>query len=383
MSFKYGDAALASSIANEFVALMLEQNIKTRTNRAAETHRFFVQQVAKLDNDLAAQEAVILEFKRDNQAALPESLGYRRVLHSRLQAEKAEVDREIGALEAEKERLKQTIDGVVTAQEVNATEAELARLRLQLTQLRAVYSERHPSVKKAIRRLEALEKVATTEGGSEVAATTKATENTETNARVEAQMAEIDRKSGILKVRHAAVEERIAGIEETILKTPQVEIALAKLTRRYELLQGQQRNAQAKVAQAATGELLEENRQAERFEVIERATPPGKPTKPNRPLVIAAGFFVSVATGIGLVLLVELLDGSIHTGRDLEKRLQIRPLASIPLVTTLAERQRKTWKRAAWQLALALLVVTALVLMHMFYQPLDLMLFKVMQQIGL
>ena len=163
VSFEHGDPNKASNVANEFVALMLEQNIKTRTNRAAETHRFFVQQVAKLDKELAAQEALIVDFKLKNEATLPESLGYRRVLHTRLQSEQSEIDREIGALDAEKERLIQEKDGAVSAEDVNATEAEVARLKLQLTQLRAVYSDRHPSVRKAQKRLQALEKVSATE----------------------------------------------------------------------------------------------------------------------------------------------------------------------------------------------------------------------------
>lgn len=387
VSFQYGDPKKASSVANEFVSLMLEQNIKTRTNRAAETHRFFVQQVVKLDKDLAAQEALILEFKHDNEAALPDSLGYRRVLHTRLQGEKSEIDRQIGALQADKERLLRNADGAITAQDANATEVELARLRLQLTQLRAVYSDRHPAVKKAVRRLEALEKASATEAEAQNAAAKKELEQpapaVQVNARITAQITEIDRKVSALNERRGTLQARIADIEETILKTPQVEIALRKLTRKYDLLQNQQRKAQAKVAEAATGELLEENRQAERFEVIERATAPSKPTKPNRPQVILAGFFVSVAAGIGLVLLVELLDSSIRTSRDLEKRLQIRPLATIPLVTTHAERSGKNRRKVAWLFGAVLLVAGALFAAHMFYQPLDLMLFKLMQRVGL
>ena len=381
VSFDYGEPRLASSVANEFVALILEQNIKTRTSRAAETRRFFEKQVVELNKDLAAQEGLIVEFKRENEASLPENLGYRRVLLTRLQAQVSEIDREIGALEADRERIVQNSEGAVTAENASATETELARLRVQLTQLRAVYSERHPSVRKAKKRLEALEKVSATEEetAQKAAATAETNATVQANSRLSAQTAAIDRKIVDRKTRRAGVQRQISSIEETILKTPQVSVALRKLTRKYEDLQDRQRQAQAKVAQAATGELLEESRQAEKFDVIERATAPSRPTQPNRPLVMLAGLFLGVASGIGLVLLVELLDGSIQTGGDLERRLQMRPLATIPVIGTADDQKRKGRKAKLWVIGFSVLVLAALTLVHVLYQPLDLLLYKVMQ----
>lgn len=386
VSFDYGDPTKASSVANEFVTLILEQNIKSRTNRAAETHKFFVQQVARLSKELAAQEARIVEFKLKHEATLPESLGYRRVLHTRYQSEKSEIDREIGTLEAEKERLLGTADDVATVEELNATEAELTRVKLQLTQLRAVYSERHPSVRKAIRRIEALEKESAAEAAAEKAnggTTEQATRKAVSSPRIAAQVAAIDRKIADLNVRRKGVDQKISEVEESILRTPQVEVALRNLTRRYEQLQAQQSNAQSKAAEAETGELLEESRQAERFEVIERATTPSRPDKPKRPQLMAAGLFVSVAAGVALVLLVELLDGSIHRGLDLEKRLQMRPLATIPLVVSTEERQAQIRRRAMMLSAAVVLMLAAIAAVHMFYRPLDVMVPQLMQRLGI
>ena len=386
VSFSHGNAKKTSSVTNEFVALILEHNIKTRTNRAAETHRFFVQQVARLEKDLAAQEALIVQFKRKNEEALPENLGYRRVLHTRLQSEISDIDREIGTLELERDRLIQEAEGVITTEEVNATEAELARLKLQLTQLRAVYSERHPSVRKVKNRLKALEKISAEEQEAQNAQAAKpqpASDSASAGARDSYQLTTIDRKISEISARREVAKRKIAEVEESILKTPQIEVALRKLTREYELLQSQQRSAQTKVAEAATGELLEESRQAERFEVIERATTPTAPTKPNRPLIIAGGFFASIAAGLGLVLLLELLDGSIHRGRDLETRLNMRPIATIPLVTTLDDRSSGRRKKVVMLLLAAVLLAVAIAGVHLLYRPLDLLMLQVLQRFGI
>ena len=384
VSFSHGNAQKTSSVTNEFVALILEHNIKTRTNRAAETHRFFVQQVARLDKDLAAQEALIVGFKRKNEEALPENLGYRRVLHTRLQSEISDIDREIGTLELERDRLIQEAEGAVTTEEVNATEAELARLKLQLTQLRAVYSERHPSVRKMKNRLKALEKTSAEESNAQNAKAPDETKSVRSaTTRSSYQLTTIERKISDLSARRAIARGKITEVEESILKTPQIDVALKKLTREYELLQSQQRSAQSKVAEAATGELLEESRQAERFEVIERATTPSAPTKPNRPLIIAGGLFISIAAGLGLVLLLELLDGSIRRARDLETRLGMRSIATIPLVTTIDERSSGKRKKVVFVLAALASVLVALACIHLFYRPLDLLMIQLMQRIGI
>lgn len=384
VAFEYSDPKLASAVANEFVALILEWNIKSRTERAAETHKFFIKQIEQLEKQIAAQEALIVQFKNENAGTLPDTLGYRRVLHTRLQTQYSEIDRQLVTQKAERERLANSEDGTATVEDLNASEAQLAQLRLQLTQLLAVYSERHPSVRKTKRRIEALEKVSAEENETKAkAAADPSSQVVKVNSRASIQVAAIDRKINDLLAERTELRKTITNIEQTIAHTPQVEIALSKLTRQHELLQFQQRTAQAKASQAATGELLEESRQAERFEVIERATTPSRPAKPNRPLLVLAGFFASIATGVGLVFLVELLDSSIHSATDLERRLNTRPLATIPLLMTRQERDRNRRTKVSWVIMALGLIVAAIVSIHLFYRPLDLLLHSLIQRIGI
>jgi uncharacterized protein involved in exopolysaccharide biosynthesis len=132
-----------------------------------------------------------------------------------------------------------------------------------------------------------------------------------------------------------------------------------------------------------TGERLEQDRQAERFEVIEQASIPTRPTKPNRPRIIMAGSFGGFAFGAGLVVLLEMLDNSIRTAADLEKRVQLKPIAEIPYISTIAERRRGRWRFALAIVAIVGVIVGMLVAVHFYYMPLDVLADRIWQQINI
>jgi polysaccharide chain length determinant protein (PEP-CTERM system associated) len=353
VSFEYWSPTLAARVANEFASLILEQNIQSRSGRAAETQKFFEQQVANLERALADQEARIVAFKQENKAALPDSLVFRRNSQVQLQGELAEIDRRIATLEGEREVWQQGSLATSATTDRNSPAAQLDQLRLQLVQLKGVYTDSHPEVKKVRKQISSLETAiraaapedAEASGGAGAASSSPNAEESPIDSRRADQVALIDRQLEALRTRRATVEGMIAEVERSIQQTPQVEAALTALTREYEGRQLQYRDAQAKMAEAATGVRMEEDRQAERFEVIEQASAPAESAKPDRPRLILAGSFGSIAVGVGMVLLLELLDRSIRSGADLEKTLRIRPLSTIPYVATQGERasRRLRW----------------------------------------
>jgi len=381
VSFEYRSPETAARVANRFVSLILEQNIRSRTDRASETRKFFEQRVADLEKQLARQEARIVAFKGENEAALPDSLAYRRTLLTELEGRLPEIDQKILTLEAQKKLLSSTAD----PDAVDATTQEIAQLRLHLKQLRTRYSNRHPSVKRAKNRLDALEKAVSSQSPDrappdEFDKTTA--ETTTFTADVAGKLAAIEQQLTALKEQRAREQARIAALQGTLQKTPEVEIALNVLTREYQGLESQLTQARGKMEEASVGERLEEDRQAERFEVIEQATAPTEPSKPDRKRIVLAGFFVSIAVGVGMVVLFELLDRSIRSALDLQKHLQMRPLAAIPMLYSNDERTARAQKMRLMLSAAAGSLIVVIALAHLFYQPLDLLWLKLLQKVG-
>ena len=104
--------------------------------------------------------------------------------------------------------------------------------------------------------------------------------------------------------------------------------------------------------------------------------------KSNKQRIILAGSFGSLAVGVGIVILVELLDKSIRSVADLEKRLQLRPIGVIPYVVTSGERRRRRWRLGVLLVLIIAAVSAALALIHFYYLPLDLIVERLSQRFG-
>ena len=76
---------------------------------------------------------------------------------------------------------------------------------------------------------------------------------------------------------------------------------------------------------------------------------------------------------------MEMMDKSIRSSKDLERLLQIRPLAAIPYLATIEEKSHKSY---AIQRSLGVAVVllgAGLILVHVFFMPLDQLVVKLLQ----
>src|SRR5262249_2664441 len=64
--------------------------------------------------------------------------------------------------------------------------------------------------------------------------------------------------------------------------------------------------------------------------IIEPARTPGAPTGPQRSRAILVGLLLSLATGVGLALLLEYLDNTVKSIEDVTRATQLPTLALIP-----------------------------------------------------
>ena len=75
-------------------------------------------------------------------------------------------------------------------------------------------------------------------------------------------------------------------------------------------------------------------------EIAEEAVEPMYPVSPKRKLILMIGTFVSVVIGLGIVLLWESMDGSIHTPEKARKLLELPVIGNIP---KLKVRNKGSW----------------------------------------
>jgi uncharacterized protein involved in exopolysaccharide biosynthesis len=383
ISFRAGDPQLAARVANELVTQVLNQNLRDRNARASSTLAFFTSEVQRLSRELNAVEAEITAIKAGNQDALPASIDFRRGEFARLQERIFERETLIASFEEQLRALDAAVESGLTVGGAPASpeRAELDRLRQALAQQLALYADTHPAVRQTRARIAALETTlaATADAGPEE----ESAAGPATPPQIAIQREGLVKQIALQGEQLVRDRERLARLGDSIERTPGIEIDLGRLERTRDSIQSQYEQALAKQAEAATGERLEVNQQAERFELIEQPEAPSAPASPNRPLIVLAGAGASMAVGAALMLLVELLNIRIHNSRDLERRLKLRPIVSIPYVSTERELRVGRWQRRAAVFAVLIGFPAGLYAVDTFYRPLPLIAERVMDRTGL
>ncbi|KRQ94744.1 sugar transporter [Bradyrhizobium jicamae] len=126
VGFEYGDAAVATQVANELMTRILNEDLRDRTSRATDTTKFLAREVQRLQADNNALDAKIAQLRLTQ--GKPASSG---------------------------------ADQPTT----------LTQLKAELIQKGALYSERHPTIQSLKKQIEALEKVASAPAPTNDAAT--------------------------------------------------------------------------------------------------------------------------------------------------------------------------------------------------------------------
>lgn len=386
VSFEHRRPDIAQRVANELVTLFLDENVRVRTERATQTTEFLTQEATKLRNDLEALENQIATYKLEHGAALPENvtLNANAMLRMEsdlraLEAESRAAQEELRSLELELSAAKSGLGLAATGNVGRSTEQELADARAELARLSALYTDNHPDVRAIKRKVEGLEKARPNSGSGSGNLQTAADLQV---ARLENRVASTRARIAQLSAQQGAIRGRIAQSEQQVLKAPQVERGLSTLMRDYENAQKKYEEIRAKQMTAQVAENLEGDQKAERFSLLEPPLFPDKPIKPDRSKMAALSFFLAAAAAIGIVILLEMLHGTVRGADAVAAIMGKPPLVSIPYIEVAeeVERRQKLIKWGAIGSAIGMLLI--LVALHFFVMPLDMAFYKLLNRLG-
>jgi polysaccharide chain length determinant protein (PEP-CTERM system associated) len=375
VTFEAPTPQLAYRGVSELVNLILAENVKLRTGRAGDTLEFFQGEVEQLETSLAGKSKELAEFKTQNVKALPDSMVMVRTQQERAQAQLIDLEREEASLRNQRATVvwvfERTGRSAATAT-LSPEEEQLQMLQSQLVQARAIYNASSPQVRLLQTQLTALQQLVDQQQAARAvpdAAGNPAKPLTE----LDAELAPIDDRLKYIAEEKATLDQTLADLEKSIEAMPKNEMVISNMERDLASLQAQYDAALKNRGQAELGERMEVMSKGERFSLIEQPSLPSAPSAPKRMLIAAAGLVGGIAGGIGLVLLLEMLNRSIRRPLDIANGLGIQPLATIPYIRTGSETR---WKRSAIIAALVMalgVIPLALLMVHIYYMPLDLL----------
>jgi uncharacterized protein involved in exopolysaccharide biosynthesis len=203
--------------------------------------------------------------------------------------------------------------------------ARVQQLEAQLAEMRGRYTDEHPDVvqlQSLINQLRNEMGVPRTGGGDPLLPPDLA------RNLVDAQL-EISRLRQDEANLRAQIDVYQKRVENTFVRNQELE----SLTRDYEVTRRKYQALLDKKLEAQLSQSLEQRQKAERFRVIDPASLPQAPVRPNRPLSYAVGLVISIGLAIFLPILLGQLDTSFHAPEEFTN-LAIPVLAVIPQLDT-------------------------------------------------
>ena len=166
------------------------------------------------------------------------------------------------------------------------------------------------------------------------------------SARAANLQTEIDRVNQLLvgsnagsahpgRARLAALEQQQRDVDAQVRKINAVAVRLGELERDFGVKTETFKQYAAIAQQAGVDTAMADGRLSN-ISVVQAASLPIKPSKPNRLLLIGVGLFLAVSGGIGLAFVSEALDHSVRRPEDVAA-MGVSRCISIPYISALAE----------------------------------------------
>ena len=382
------DPKVVTLVTNKLASLFIEENLKLREQQAVGTSEFLSTEMNATKTKLEEQERLISEFKRKNLGELPEQREANLRVMDQLQMQSQRIGDGIKAAQDRKlliqkqlqdyEMLSNTASQSLAAQEEaaqatpsstasfptsaaaakskNPYTVQLEQHRNYLSDLQAKYTEKHPDIlvaKKKIADLEAKsaqfeasqaeaekpEKAGPPSVASASAKPTTAQKGVSVDPRLSPRFKELENQIisanmeiERLKKDEANVRNQIVLYRERIENTPSREQALAVLTRDYNNTRESYSSLLKKSQEAQQAENLERRQKGEQFKIIDPARIPEKPYRPDMAKILLIGLFLGFFGGVAVAFFREQMDRSFRDAEDLQVTLGFKVLANIPRI---------------------------------------------------
>jgi len=308
ISFADTDPVLARDVVNTLTRLYIEENTSTKRKESFEATKFLAEQIDIFKERIDQAEADIDHFKSEAGMMLSSNEGI--------------LKREIDEAEDALEEVRIRMNALETSRSVllNNTplRKQLDEQRMHLKILLTRYTRNHPAVKHLQSAIAETERQLNSKNRQELSAVYRSSEYQGIKVELaslknikENLEAEVSEKKDALK-NIPALRTRLLELER---KKQNEVIIYEKLVSRY--------------GQSEVSKEMELQDKSMSFRVLDPAVVPSTHSSPNRPLIILLGIVGGIGLGLGIIVLMDLINPSIKSLDDL-REFGVPVLAVVP-----------------------------------------------------
>lgn len=326
----------SQAVVSKLTDAFLDQHV--RLNRTHGAKEFLDVQAQQLHRELSGKEERLRDLKSrigfadvpiqrkllvDRIGRLEDDLLQATVALRTSQAQVRALEQKLGELPAEK------VTSEVRGRGDEGTSGmrqQYYALRLKEQELASMYTDSHPKLVEVREQVKAAEVILAREPATRVETTTgPAKPHEETTLALLREQPLLSS----LEAKTKAVETQLADVRGQLRLLNENDLQVAQLQREVELHEANYRKYSAAVEQARIDEALGSER-ISNINVSQPATLESKPVRPRRLLYLALGLAVAALASLALAFAAESLDHTIKTPEDLEKRLEMPILVTVP-----------------------------------------------------
>jgi polysaccharide biosynthesis transport protein len=371
ISYYGSDPKRVRDVVNTLVEEYIAENLGFSRSDAYGAYEFIQNQLVEYKAKLEQSDRDIRSFREKNPNSIPQTETTALSWMQAYQVQKIDSDIKIQELSRQRDNIKKQLSGeqeipVSTGHNDGSPQGRLNSLQNQLAILLNKYTPSHPEVLKTQAEIDDLRQQIASAKKSPPGKSGSATSAMNPVYRqLTEKLTEINAEIESLKTRSEQLVKQQRGAQEALGGMPKDQEEWSKLQRDRNVYQSIYDDLLRKLENAKVSKDLELTDKVATFKIVDPAMMPFSPKKPNRVVLIIAGIFLGIASGIWSAVVIGKFMPYFKDADAIEEGLGLRVLVSIPtVIDESAEVAKKRLDKKILVAALAYFGLILLVLMR-------------------
>ena len=323
LEFSSVDPAKAARIANAFADQYLLEQLQSKFDATAQANGWLTRRLADLRGEVIRNEAAVEQYRAANNllSASGATLTEQEIstYNQQLASVRAQEAEDEARLRTARSQLAAGSTGEDVGEALNSTVVQQLRNRRaeisgRLADMSSRYGPRHPDMLRAQGELADID--------------------SQIRAEIGRIISNLEARAQVSRERTASMSGSLAGARGALVANNTARVRLNELVRNAEASRTLYEGLLDRFKQTSTQSGLEQSD----ARVVSRAAVPDAPSSPDVPLTLGVGLGLALCAAAAAIILAEMLDSGLATGLDVERKLGLPLMASVPLIASVASR---------------------------------------------
>lgn len=352
ISYRDTSRERAFEVAGNLLDNFVEDTLGSGRQDSEQAEVALRREIDDYERRLTEAEQRLKDFKQRNVGLMPDVQGdyYAQLEAAMVDLEAAErelrmTNRRARALRAQIEG-EEPVFGIMspTSSSIESSyDLEIATLRERIANLLVEYTEKHPEVLRAQRNLNIALEAREKEIQSRPIPINPSTGNLDLNPIYQSLRIQLNDTEVEIASHNATIteqRERVKRLRELVDVVPEVEANLNRLNRDYEVVNRRYQDMLGRWEALQTSKRVNTGTNSVQFRIIEPTFAASEPVGPARNLFIIAGLLFSIAAGVGVAVVLHLMNPCYHTVSHIQTSFPDLPVVG-GVTVVLGEAVRK------------------------------------------